>query len=63
MASGKVFGRPLDKLLEADRKIRPTLQVPLIVYEAVRCINRHGKKIFVQKKMSTIFEKQRNSNP
>lgn len=34
--SGHVFGRPLDELLESDKKRHPELQIPYFLTQAVR---------------------------
>ncbi len=44
-SGGKVFGRPLEHLLEEDRRKRPYLQVPLFIKKATTYLIAHGNQI------------------
>ncbi len=42
MSSGKVFGVPLEQLLEQDRRKHPELRIPFIAQQAINVIVREG---------------------
>nr|XP_020137432.1 rho GTPase-activating protein 40 isoform X3 [Microcebus murinus] len=41
-ADTRLFGVPLDSLLEADHKVRPSAQVPLVLQALLSCLEKRG---------------------